>query len=109
MEGSVIPVPTAHGEGQAVFRDIDQQNAVRWLAAAHFVDYAGHATENFPANPNGSPLGMTAFTTADGRFNIMMPHPERAVLSSNLSWHPADWQGASPWLRMFQNARVWAG
>ncbi len=109
MAGSVIPVPMAHGEGRAVFRDIDQQNAARWLASAHYVDNAGRVTESFPANPNGSPLGMTAFTTPDGRFNIMMPHPERAVLSANLSWHPAEWKGTSPWIRMFQNARVWMG
>jgi phosphoribosylformylglycinamidine synthase len=109
MAGSVIPVPTAHGEGQAVFRDQVQQDAARWLCAAHFVDHAGRATETFPANPNGSPLGMTAFTTPDGRFTIMMPHPERAALSVNLSWHPADWPTESPWMRMFRNARVWVG
>jgi phosphoribosylformylglycinamidine synthase len=109
MAGSVIPVPTAHGEGRAVFRDTAQQNAARWLAAAHFVDYAGRVTETFPANPNGSPLGMTAFTTPDGRFTIMMPHPERAALSVNLSWHPKLWKAESPWMRMFRNARVWVG
>lgn len=107
MAGSVIPVPTAHGEGQAVFRDKTQQDAARWLCSAHFVDHAGRATETFPANPNGSPLGMTAFTTPDGRFTIMMPHPERAALSVNLSWHPNDWPTESPWMRMFRNARVW--
>jgi phosphoribosylformylglycinamidine synthase len=109
MAGSVIPVPTAHGEGQAVFRDKAQQDAVRWLCAAQFVDNAGRVTETFPANPNGSPNGMTAFTTPDGRFTIMMPHPERAVLSANLSWHPKDWPTESPWQRMFRNARVWVG
>lgn len=108
MAGSVIPVPTAHGEGRAVFRDAAQQAAVRWLCAAHFVDHAGRVTEKFPANPNGSPLGMTAFTTPDGRFTIMMPHPERASLSVNLSWHPKGWVAESPWMRMFRNARVWA-
>jgi phosphoribosylformylglycinamidine synthase len=118
MEGSVIPVPTAHGEGQAVFRNPAQQDAARWICAAQFVDYAGRATEQFPANPNGSPLGMTAFTTADGRFTIMMPHPERAVLVPNLSWHPDAWRTregsgnspiASPWMRLFENARRWVG
>jgi phosphoribosylformylglycinamidine synthase len=115
MAGSRLPVATAHGEGQAVFRDKVQQDAVRWLCAAQFVDNGGRATEQFPANPNGSPLGMTAFTTPDGRFTIMMPHPERVALNVNLSWHAAAWPNAnadgkpafSPWMRMFRNARRW--
>ena len=107
MVGSRIPVATAHGEGQAVFRDQAQQDAVRWQCAAQFVDNHGHATEQFPANPNGSPLGMTAFTTLDGRFTIMMPHPERVVLAANLSWHPSAWRNESPWMRVFRNARAW--
>jgi phosphoribosylformylglycinamidine synthase len=111
-------VPTAHGEGRAVFRDAKQKDAVRWLCAGQFVDYAGQATERFPANPNGSPQGMTAFTTPDGRFTIMMPHPERAVFAANLSWRPSTWPvrmvgserpAPSPWLRMFENARRWVG
>ncbi len=117
MTGSMIPVPTAHGEGRAVYRDQAHQEAARWLCAARFVDYRGDATECFPANPNGSAEGMTAFTTPDGRFTIMMPHPERAVLSANLSWRPNTWPtqdlhsrpAASPWLRMFHNARRWVG
>ncbi len=107
MAGSRIPVATAHGEGQAVFRDQVQQDAVRWQCAAQFVDNHGHATEQFPANPNGSPLGMTAFTTPDGRFTIMMPHPERVVLAANLSWHPRQWKNESPWMRVFRNAQAW--
>ena len=117
MAGSSIPVPTAHGEGRAVFRDQVHKDAARWLCAAQFVDHTGKATDRFPNNPNGSALGMTAFTTPDGRFTIMMPHPERAALVANMSWRPADWQAgdatgkpsASPWMRMFHNARVWAG
>jgi phosphoribosylformylglycinamidine synthase len=109
MSGSRIPVATAHGEGQAVFRDQAQQDASRWQCAAQFVDNAGRATEQFPANPNGSPLGMTAFTTPDGRFTIMMPHPERVVLAANLSWHPSAWKNESPWMRVFRNARAWVG
>ena len=109
MAGSRIPVATAHGEGQAVFRDQAQQDATRWLCAAQFVDSRGRSTEQFPANPNGSPLGMTAFTVADGRFTIMMPHPERVVLSANLSWHPKEWKNESPWMRVFRNARAWVG
>jgi phosphoribosylformylglycinamidine synthase len=110
MAGSRLPVATAHGEGRAVFRDQAQRDAVRWLTAAHFVDGHGAVTEKFPANPNGSPLGMTAFTTPDGRFSIMMPHPERVALNVNLSWHPKNWgteSRESPWMRMFRNARVW--
>ena len=107
MAGSRIPVATAHGEGQAVFRDQAQQDASRWQCAAQFVDNVGRATEQFPANPNGSPLGMTAFTTPDGRFTIMMPHPERVVLAANLSWHPSAWKNESPWMRVFRNARAW--
>ncbi len=117
MSGSRLPVATAHGEGRAVFRDAAQHDAVRWLCAAQFVDNQGRVTEQFPANPNGSPLGMTAFTTPDGRFTIMMPHPERVALNVNLSWRPTDWPVAdadarpafSPWMRMFQNARRWVG
>jgi phosphoribosylformylglycinamidine synthase len=107
MVGSRIPVATAHGEGQAVFRDQAQQDAIRWQCAGQFVDNRGRATEQFPANPNGSPLGMTAFTTPDGRFTIMMPHPERVVLAANLSWHPSEWKNESPWMRVFRNARAW--
>jgi phosphoribosylformylglycinamidine synthase len=112
MVGSRIPVATAHGEGRAVFRDQAQQDAVRWLTAAHFVDGHGRVTERYPQNPNGSPLGMTAFTVPDGRFTIMMPHPERAALNANLSWHPKEWEKQSresPWMRMFRNARIWVG
>ena len=115
MAGSRLPVVTAHGEGRAVFRDTTQRDAVRWLCAANYVDNGGRATEQFPANPNGSPLGMTAFTTPDGRFTIMMPHPERVALNVNLSWRPRDWPTSegtgrpafSPWMRMFRNARKW--
>ena len=107
MAGSRIPVATAHGEGQAVFRDQAQQDAIRWQCAAQFVDNHGRATEQFPANPNGSPLGMTAFTTPDGRFTIMMPHPERVALAANLSWRPSEWKDESPWMRVFRNARAW--
>ena len=117
MSGSRLPVVTAHGEGRAVFRDIAQRDAVRWLCAANYVDNRGRATEQFPANPNGSPLGMTAFTTPDGRFTIMMPHPERVALNVNLSYRPHNWPAAdtpgrpavSPWMRMFRNARKWVG
>jgi len=109
MAGSIIPVVTAHGEGQAVFRDRPQQDAARWLCSAQFVDHHGRATEAYPMNVNGSPQGMSAFTTPDGRFSVIMPHPERVTRAVNLSWHPREWKAESPWMRLFRNARVWVG
>ena len=73
-----------------------------------FVDSLGIVTENYPLNPNGSPGGITGLTTKDGRFNVLMPHPERTHRIENFSWHPEGWT-RSPWLRMFENARVWLG
>ena len=105
MEGSRIPVALAHGEGYAEFRDPAQERVARSLLALRFIDNAGRATERYPCNPNGSPDGMTGFTTADGRFTILMPHPERV----QMSWHPAAWGEDSPWMRMFRNARAWLG
>ncbi|MGZ5661699.1 MAG: phosphoribosylformylglycinamidine synthase [Usitatibacter sp.] len=107
MEGSRIPIATAHGEGRAVFRDAGAMEAARPLVAARFVDNRGKVTEAYPLNPNGSPQGVTALTTPDGRFNILMPHPERVFRSVLLSWHPRDWGEDSPWMRMFRNARAW--
>ncbi len=102
MEGSILPVPVAHGEGRA------EQTVPANLVAGTFVDNAGKTTQTYPFNPNGSPGGITALTTPDGRATIMMPHPERAFLTQQLSWHPADWQKESPWFQMFLNAREWA-
>ena len=109
MAGSFLPIPTAHGEGRAVF---DSDEAVRQaitgnLVAMQYVDNYHRITEKYPANPNGSPLGITALTTPDGRATIIMPHPERAFQTRQLSWHPADWGEYSPWFRIFQNARRW--
>ncbi len=109
MAGSRIPVATAHGEGFAEYRDAAQAEAARALATLAFVDHRGEATESYPYNPNGSPGGLTGFTTTDGRFNILMPHPERVFRSVQMSWHPADWGEDSPWMRMFRNARRWLG
>lgn len=111
MAGSVLPIPVAHGEGYAVFAsEAEQQSAVKnGLVAAQFVDSQHKPTEHYPANPNGSPQGITALTTPDGRATIMMPHPERAFMTRQLSWHPSDWPADSPWLQMFVNAREWAG
>ncbi|HSX46773.1 MAG TPA: phosphoribosylformylglycinamidine synthase [Patescibacteria group bacterium] len=105
MAGSILPVPVAHGEGRAVFED----KALASLVAGQFVDSFGHVTERYPYNPNGSVRGVTALTTPDGRATILMPHPERAFLTQQLSWHPRKWDKESPWFQMFLNARNWVG
>ena len=107
MEGSLIPIVTAHGEGRAVFHDEHAMQAVQHLVAMRYVDNRGKATEAYPYNPNGSPEGITALTTPDGRFTIFMPHPERVFRSVLMSWHPAEWGEDSPWMRIFRNARAW--
>ncbi len=107
MAGSRMAVPTAHGEGRAVFADSEAE--AQALVALRFVDNRGAAAAAYPANPNGSPSGITGLTTADGRFTILMPHPERAFRSVQQSWHPREWGEDSPWMRMFRNARVWVG
>jgi phosphoribosylformylglycinamidine synthase len=109
MEGSRIPVALAHGEGYAEFRDAAQQVAAEALVTLRFVDNRGAATERYPYNPNGSPQGITGLTTANGRFSILMPHPERVFRSVQMSWHPEQWGEDSPWMRMFRNARRWLG
>jgi len=109
MEGSRIPIVTAHGEGKATFRDATQLEACRYLVAARFTDNRGRPTEAYPYNANGSPGGITAVTTPDGRFTIMMPHPERVFRTVLMSWHPDGWGEDSPWMRMFRNARAWLG
>ena len=109
MEGSRIPIVTAHGEGRAVFRDAHTMDAVRYLVAMRYVDGRGKATETYPHNPNGSPDGITGLTTPDGRFTIFMPHPERVFRTILMSWHPDGWGEDSPWMRMFRNARAWVG
>jgi len=109
MEGSRIPVATAHGEGLAEFHDAAQLAAAQSLVCLRFVEHRGAATEAYPYNCNGSPQGITGLTTKDGRFTILMPHPERVHRSVQLSWHPSEWGDASPWMRMFRNARAWLG
>jgi phosphoribosylformylglycinamidine synthase len=110
MAGSVLPIPVAHGEGRADFTNVTRAAAEREkLVALRFVDSEGRAASRYPENPNGSPGGITSLTTPDGRATILMPHPERAFRTVALSWHPRDWGEASPWLRMFENARVWVG
>jgi phosphoribosylformylglycinamidine synthase len=109
MAGSRIPVALAHGEGYAEFRDEAQIAAAEPLVSLRFVDNHGAATERYPYNPNGSPRGITGLTTADGRFSILMPHPERVFRTVQMSCHPSEWGEDSPWMRMFRNARVWLG
>ena len=72
-----------------------------------YVDNRGRATEIYPCNPNGSPQGITGLTTPDGRFTVLMPHPERVFRTVQNSWHPADWGEDGPWMRIFRNARHW--
>jgi phosphoribosylformylglycinamidine synthase len=109
MAGSRMPIAVAHGEGRAQFRDGVQPVLDAGLAALRYVDNTGQATERYPANPNGSPQGITGLTTKDGRFTIMMPHPERVFRTVQHSWAPDEWGEDGPWLRMFRNARVAVG
>ena len=104
MQGSRIPVPVAHGEGRAVFDDEERLADANIVLA--YVDNAGNLAETYPANPNGSPYGVTGVCNDDGRFTIMMPHPERVFRSVTNSWAPEQWGDRGPWLRMFENARV---
>jgi phosphoribosylformylglycinamidine synthase len=107
MSGSQLPVVVAHGEGKVDYgerSDIINKNNV----ALRYIDNSGCVSETYPANPNGSPHGHTGFTSTDGRFTIMMPHPERLFLKKQFSWFPADWQHEeSPWMQLFINARRW--
>ena len=107
MAGSRMPIAVAHGEGFAEFSSQSAVNAVvaDKLVSMRFVDNAGNATETYPFNPNGSPQGITGLTTKDGRFSIMMPHPERVFRTVQNSWHPDAWSEDGAWLRMFRNAR----
>ena len=109
MEGSRIPIVTAHGEGKATFRDKAHLDAARFLVAAKYVDNRGKPSEVYPYNPNGSPEGITSLTTPDGRFTVIMPHAERVFRTVAMSWHPAGWGEDSPWMRVFRNARAWVG
>jgi phosphoribosylformylglycinamidine synthase len=114
MEGSVLGVWVAHGEGRALFPDASVLEGVLagGLAPVRYADDAGLATEAYPFNPNGSPLGIAALCSPDGRHLAIMPHPERAFLTWQWPWMPEDWRRelrASPWLRLFQNARTWCG
>ncbi|MDC8786907.1 phosphoribosylformylglycinamidine synthase [Roseateles koreensis] len=105
MEGSRLPIAVAHGEG---FADFSQRgDAAKVARAMRYVDNAGQPTEVYPLNPNGSPDGLTSVTTADGRFTVLMPHPERVFRNVQMSWTSASPSELSPWMRMFRNARRW--
>ncbi len=107
MAGSRMPVVVSHGEGYADFSQGGDPAQV--IGALRYVDNHGRVTETYPANPNGSPGGLTGVTTADGRFTLLMPHPERVFRAVQHSWRPDGWREDGPWLRMFRNARKWIG
>jgi phosphoribosylformylglycinamidine synthase len=107
MAGSRIPIAVSHGEGHADFSMRGDARTVKRLM--RFVDHLGRPTEAYPANPNGSPEGLTGVTTSDGRFTVLMPHPERVFRNVQMSWTAGDIAVPSPWLRMFHNARRWVG
>ena len=111
MEGSRLPIAVAHGEGRAEFRDEGGSDAAlaAGLVTLRFVDNFGQPAETYPANPNGSPGGITGLCSRDGRFTILMPHPERVFRTVQYSWHPDGWGEDGPWLRLFCNARRWLG
>ena len=111
MEGSYLPIVVAHGEGRAQFADEAQRDALESAGqvAMRFIDHDLQTAAAYPANPNGSPAGITGLCNADGRVTIMMPHPERVYRAAQLSWCPPDWQTDSGWMRLFRNARVWLG
>ena len=106
MAGSKLPLVVSHGEGRADWGGAAMPASAR--PALRFIESDGRAAHTYPANPNGSPDGYTGFTTTDGRVLILMPHPERVYRRVQLSWAPAG-SDASPWLRMFRNARAWVG
>ena len=107
MAGARLPIAVAHGEGYADFRH--RGDPARVLAAMRFTDHHGAATERYPFNPNGSPGGLTAVTTADGRFTALMPHPERVFRNIQMSWTKLDRSAHSPWMQLWHNARRWVG
>ncbi len=127
MAGSRMPVVVSHGEGYADFSsditpasghesslklrfgNAKKLQAAQELVTLRYVDNRGQPTEIYPLNPNGSPQGITGLTTPDGRFSIMMPHPERVFRAVQNSWYRDEWQENGAWLRMFQNARKWVG
>ena len=112
MIGSRMPIVVVHGEGYAEFANFFDEKklaTISPLVALRFIDNRGQPTEIYPLNPNGSPQGIAGMTTPDGRFSILMPHPERVFRAAQHSWHPQEWREDAPWMRMFRNARKWVG
>jgi phosphoribosylformylglycinamidine synthase len=109
MAGSRMPIVVAHGEGYADFGGTKRLHDAQPLVTLRYVDHYGKPTTTYPLNPNGSPQGITGLTTPDGRFSIMMPHPERVFRAVQNSWYPKEWQENGAWMRMFLNARKWVG
>ena len=107
MAGSRLPIVVSHGEGRADFSAHGKQDSA--VVALRYVDNHGRVAQIYPFNPNGSPDGIAGLTTPDGRFTIMMPHPERIFRTLQMSWHPDSWGEDGPWLRMFRNARARIG
>jgi phosphoribosylformylglycinamidine synthase len=103
MEGSIMPIAIAHGEGKANFSTKQSKGNI----AMQYVNYSGNSTQTYPHNPNGSENATASICDDSGRITIMMPHPERVFRAIQNSWHPDDWQERSPWMRMFENARKW--
>jgi len=107
MAGSHMPIAISHGEGRAEFAS--QKAMDRLLSsgqiAMRFMDNHGSIASRYPANPNGSPDGITGVSSSDGRATLMMPHPERVFRTVQNSWHPDDWGEDGAWMRMFRNAR----
>jgi len=111
MEGSILPIAVAHGEGQTEFADQNGAKAClkTGLVSLRYVDGSHNYTDSYPLNPNGSSFGITGLTSADGRALIMMPHPERVFRTCQNSWHPVEWGEDGPWMKLFRNAREWVG
>ncbi len=109
MPGSQLPIATSHGEGRVKFDDDLARYTASYTVAMRYVDNYGKVADDYPANPNGSIDGICGLCSEDGRVTIMMPHPERVVLTQQNSWHPDDWGVDGPWMRMFRNARVAIG
>jgi phosphoribosylformylglycinamidine synthase len=111
MEGSLLPIAVAHGEGRAEFADDAAQSSFEssGRVAVRFVDSHGDVASRYPENPNGSPSGIAAITSDDGRATLIMPHPERVFRAVQYSWHPRAWTEDAPWMRLFRNARAFVG
>ena len=108
MAGTHMPIAISHGEGRAEFSSSDALAELQKSRqiALRFLENNLQVADRYPANPNGSPEGITGVTSVDGRATLMMPHPERVYRTVLNSWHPADWGEDSGWMRIFRNART---